>query len=99
MSTATKPVVHVTPRLTPLYKVIAHNDDVTTMEFVVKVLLEIFKKSEQEAIQLMMDIHNTGLGIVDVLPLELAELRVDQTHSMARARGFPLTLTIEPADA
>lgn len=98
MSTATKPNVDVKTRLTPRYKVIGHNDDVTPMDFVVQVFVEIFKKSEYDAIQVMIEIHKSGTGIIDVLPLEVAELRVEQCHSMARARKFPLTLTLEPAD-
>jgi ATP-dependent Clp protease adaptor protein ClpS len=83
-------------RLAPLYKVLIHNDDVTTMEFVVYVLQEVFKKPLQEAVEIMLTAHETGVALVAVLPLEQAELRVDQAHSLARAAKYPLALTYEP---
>jgi ATP-dependent Clp protease adaptor protein ClpS len=81
----------------PPYKVIFLNDDVTTMDFVIYVLIAIFKKDTTTAIALMIETHNTGAAIVDVLPLEEAELRQQQTHEAARAAGFPLRCIIEPA--
>ena len=84
------------PRVTPLYRVLIHNDDVTPMDFVVHVLKEIFKKGGFEASRIMITAHFKGVCLVVVLPLEEAELRVDQAHSMARARSFPLTFSIEP---
>jgi len=81
----------------PPYKVIFLNDDVTTMDFVVYVLIAVFKKDTTTAIELMLETHNTGAAIVDVLPLEEAELRQQQTHEAARAAGYPLRCVIEPA--
>lgn len=81
----------------PPYKVIFLNDDVTTMDFVVYVLLTIFKKDPSTAVELMLEIHNTGAAVVDVLPLEEAELRQQQTHQAAHSAGFPLRCLIEPA--
>jgi ATP-dependent Clp protease adaptor protein ClpS len=81
----------------PPYKVIFLNDDVTTMDFVVYVLLTIFKKDSSTAVELMLEIHNTGAAVVDVLPLEEAELRQQQTHQAAHSAGFPLRCLIEPA--
>jgi len=81
----------------PPYKVIFLNDDVTTMDFVVYVLIAVFKKDTTTAIELMLETHNSGAAIVDVLPLEEAELRQQQTHEAARAAGFPLRCIIEPA--
>lgn len=86
-----------TTRLMPMYKVIMHNDPTTTMHFVIGILVGIFNKEENEAINLMLEIHHTGEALVGVYPLEHAELKVDQTHSLARAQGFPLTCSIEPA--
>jgi ATP-dependent Clp protease adaptor protein ClpS len=83
-------------QLAPLYKVLIHNDDVTTMEFVVRVLQEIFKKPLQEAVEIMLTAHETGVALVAVLPLEQAELRVDQAKAIARAAKYPLMLTYEP---
>jgi ATP-dependent Clp protease adaptor protein ClpS len=79
------------------YKVIFLNDDVTTMEFVIYLLIAIFKKDPTTAVELMLETHNTGAAIVDVLPLEEAELRQQQTHEAARSAGFPLRCIIEPA--
>lgn len=81
----------------PPYKVIFLNDSVTTMDFVVHLLLTIFKKDPATAIQLMLETHHTGAAVVDVLPLEEAELRQQQTHEAARSAGFPLRCVIEPA--
>jgi ATP-dependent Clp protease adaptor protein ClpS len=83
-------------RLAPLYKVLIHNDDVTTMEFVIYVLQEVFKKPLQEAVEIMLTAHETGVALVAVLPLEQAELRVDQAKAIARAAKYPLMLTYEP---
>ena len=80
----------------PRYKVILHNDDRTTMQFVVEVLMLFFNKEFGEAVKLMADVHHTGFGIAGVYPKEQAEFRIEQTHSLARGRGFPLTLTMEP---
>jgi ATP-dependent Clp protease adaptor protein ClpS len=77
--------------------VIFLNDDVTTMDFVVYILLTIFKKDPSTAVELMLETHNTGAAVVDVLPLEEAELRQQQTHAAARSAGFPLRCLIEPA--
>jgi ATP-dependent Clp protease adaptor protein ClpS len=80
-----------------MYKVIMHNDDVTTMEFVTMILVAIFNKNAADALQIMLEIHNKGQGLAGVYALEHAELKVEQTHSMARSQKFPLTCSIEPA--
>jgi ATP-dependent Clp protease adaptor protein ClpS len=85
-------------RHAPLYRVLIHNDDVTTMEFVVHVLRSVFQKSEEESIQIMLRAHHANIAHVTTLPLEQAEFRVDQSHSLARARKFPLKLTYERED-
>lgn len=84
------------PPLAPLYRILIHNDDVTTMEFVVLVLLHVFKKSEREAVEIMFTAHQSGTALVAIMPLEVAELRIDQAHSMARTAKYPLTFTCEP---
>ena len=83
-------------RLAPLYRVLIHNDDVTPMDFVVMVLLQVFKKDTGEACRIMLEAHTADTALVAVLPLEQAELRVDQAHSLARTAKFPLTLSYEP---
>jgi len=83
--------------LIPPYKIIFLNDDVTTMEFVIKVLMTLFKLEQDTAIRLMLEVHHTGAAVVAVLPMEEAELRQQQVHDAARAAGFPLRCLIEPA--
>ena len=82
--------------LIPRYKIIFLNDDVTTMDFVVKTLIMVFKKDKMTALRLMLEVHHNGAAVVDVLPLEQAELRQQQTHSMAQKEGYPLRCIIEP---
>ena len=83
--------------LAPQWKVLLLDDDVTTMEFVVWLLKEIFKKRHEEAVRLTQEIHDTGAALAAVTNLERAELYVEQVHSLARARKFPLQATMEPA--
>ena len=81
----------------PYYKVIFLNDDVTTMDFVVYILITLFKKDHTTAVSLMLEVHHKGSAVVDILPLEEAELRQQQVHNSARLAGFPLRCVIEPA--
>lgn len=83
-------------RLCPMYRVLIHNDDITPMDFVVGVLLDIFKKEPQASVEIMLEAHTKGVALVTVLPLEQAELRIEQAHALARPRKFPLTFTCEP---
>lgn len=78
------------------YSVIFHNDDFTTMDFVVKVLKEVFYKSEVEAVSIMMDVHKKGTGEVGSYPYDLAITKKDRAISMAREEGFPLRITVQP---
>jgi len=80
----------------PPYKVIFLNDDITTMDFVVHVLITFFKKDAETAVRLMLEVHQLGSAVVDILPLEEAELRQHQVHEAARGAGFPLRC-VEPA--
>lgn len=83
--------------LAPLYNVVFHNDDATTMEFVVFILVSLYRHEIESAVRLMYEVHNAGSAVVATLPLEVAELKKDQTHAAARSKGYPLTCTIEPA--
>ena len=85
------------PRVVPMWKVIFHNDDVTTMDFVVKALIRYFGHTTPRAQEVMLTIHRTGVGIAGTFPLEVAELKADQTISAARP-WFPLQVTLETAD-
>jgi ATP-dependent Clp protease adaptor protein ClpS len=84
--------------LAPRWKVILHDDPVTTFDFVLGVLRKVFAKPAAEAYRITREAHDTGSALVDVLPLEQAEFRCEQVHSLARPLGFPLTATLEPAD-
>ena len=82
-------------RLCPRYKVFVHNDDVTPMDLVLQVLAGIFALRSTHAVEVMFEAHHTGVAFVTALALEQAEFRVDQAHSLARGRGYPLTFTYE----
>ena len=82
----------------PLYKVLFHNDNYTTMEFVVLVLRTVFHKSESDAVAIMLNVHQNGFGVAGVYSKEIAETKVDKTHAMAKENEYPLRLTIEPEE-
>lgn len=79
----------------PMYKVLIHNDNYTTKEFVVQILMTIFHKSADEAAQLMWRVHNSGRGICGVYPFEVAETKVATVTNIAREHGYPLKTTME----
>jgi ATP-dependent Clp protease adaptor protein ClpS len=79
-----------------LYRVLMHNDDYTTREFVVEVLRSVFHKAEPEAVQIMLHVHNNGVGVAGVYTFEVAEMKVRTVEMLARQREYPLMLTIEP---
>jgi ATP-dependent Clp protease adaptor protein ClpS len=81
-----------------LYKVLLHNDHYTTREFVVAILIEIFRKSETDAVQIMMHVHQRGIGVAGVYTFEVAQTKIHQTEELARENEFPLLLTMEPED-
>lgn len=77
-----------------MYDVIFHNDDVTTMEFVVKVLQLVFFKTEEEATQVMLDVHVKGEAVVGTYIYDIAHSKADKATEMARMEGFPLLITV-----
>lgn len=79
----------------PLYKVLLHNDDYTTMDFVVMVLEQIFHKNPSEATHIMLMVHKQGVGICGVYPAEIAETKIDAVHALAAEAGFPLKASME----
>lgn len=78
------------------YKVLLHNDDYTTMEFVIHVLVSVFKHSPAGATRVMLQCHKTGIGVAGIFTHEIAETRVDQVLRLAREHGHPLQCTMEP---
>ena len=85
----------------PLYRVLLHNDDFTTMEFVVHVLKAVFGREEADAFRIMWDVHTQGVGTAGVYPFEVAEMKVERVTHMARAEEYPLLCTMEeePGDS
>jgi len=81
----------------PLFKVLLHNDDYTTMEFVVWVLESVFNMTEEQAIQVMLNVHITGVGVAGIYTFEVAEMKVEKTTALAREQEYPLLATLEPA--
>jgi ATP-dependent Clp protease adaptor protein ClpS len=80
-----------------LYRVLMHNDDFTSMDFVVQVLVEIFQRPPAEATQVMLDIHNKGSGTAGIYSYDSAMSKMYQVHRFAEDREFPLRCTIEKA--
>ena len=79
----------------PMYKVLLHNDNYTTMEFVVEVLIYVFHKRVEEATRIMLNVHQQDVGICGTYPFEVAETKVDAVHLLAREKGFPLKCSME----
>jgi ATP-dependent Clp protease adaptor protein ClpS len=78
-----------------MYKVLLLNDDYTTMEFVVSILMNVFHKSHQEATHIMLNVHRRGSGLCGVYTRDVAETKVERVHSLARENGYPLRCTME----
>lgn len=78
-----------------LYKVILHNDDFTTMEFVVFILQHVFKRSDAEAFSIMLKVHNEGIGIAGIYPFEVANMKAEKAMNISRANEYPLLCTVE----
>lgn len=79
------------------FTVFIHNDDFTTMDFVVMVLTTIFHKAEEEAVSLMLQVHHSDKAAVGVYSYDVAVTKVEKATDMARAEGFPLRLSIREA--
>lgn len=91
IATAERPLTR-TPRR---WKVLLHNDDFTTMEYVVEVLVRHFRHSVTAATKIMLDVHVHGVGVAGSYPREIAETKVERVTREAREHGFPLLLTLE----
>ena len=78
-----------------LFKVLLHNDDFTTMEFVVWVLEYVFMRDAAEAFAIMLKVHNEGVGMAGVYPYEIANMKAEKAMNLAKAREFPFLCTVE----
>ena len=81
-----------------LYKVIIHNDDFTTMDFVVEVLKTVFYYSNEKAESLMLQVHHANKAVVGIYTYDIAVSKANKAINMAREKGFPLRLTVEPEE-
>lgn len=79
-----------------LYEVVLLNDDYTTMDFVIEVLMRFFKKDAEEAAAIMLAVHQKGSAVAGIYPLDIAEMRKEQVIDYARTHGHPLMLTLRP---
>jgi ATP-dependent Clp protease adaptor protein ClpS len=80
-----------------LFHVLLHNDDYTTMEFVVELLETVFARTHEQAQRIMMAVHTHGLAVCGTYPHEIAETKVDLVHDLARQHEFPLRASLEEA--
>lgn len=79
----------------PQYKVLLHNDDYTTMDFVVMILQTVFLKNTEEATNIMLNVHHQGMGIAGIYTREIAETKIAIVHQMAKQHQFPLRCSLE----
>ena len=91
LATKVEDTVHEPPK----YRVLMHNDNYTTMDFVVQVLESVFSKPRTEAFQIMLNIHRQGIGMCGIFTAELAETKIATVHRLARQSGFPLKCSME----
>lgn len=96
VETGTAPEVTRRPSRAHRYQVVMHNDDYTTMEFVVAMLMKHFHKPPAEALHIMLQVHHKGAGIAGVYTRDVAETKVAEVIDEARQEGMPLLLTVEP---
>jgi ATP-dependent Clp protease adaptor protein ClpS len=81
-----------------MYRVLLHNDDFTTMEFVVAILREVFNHNEVDATRIMLHVHHNGIGVAGVFTYEIAETKVHKTLELAKEHQYPLMCTMEPEE-
>ena len=81
----------------PQYRVLLHNDDYTTMDFVIQILTAVFNRSIEDATRIMLNVHRNGIGICGVYAYEIAETKVEIVEVLARSSDFPLKCSMEKA--
>ncbi len=79
----------------PMFKVLLHNDDFTTMDFVIFVLNRVFSRSEAESVIIMLKVHNEGVGVAGIYPHDIATMKAEKAMNLARAREYPFLCTVE----
>ncbi len=79
----------------PLYKVLLHNDDYTTMEFVIAILENVFHKSNADATRIMLNVHHEGIGVAGIFTKEISETKISIVHELAQKNNFPLRCSME----
>lgn len=79
------------------YWVILLNDNFTTMDFVVEILMMVFHKKPEDATRIMLDVHQKGKGVIGTYPFDIAQTKANQVHDLARQYEFPLKCIIEKA--
>lgn len=80
----------------PMFRVLMHNDDYTTMDFVVAVLMSIFGKEAESAVRIMLNVHQNGYGVCGVYTEDIASTKIAAVHSQAQSAGYPLRCSMEP---
>ena len=88
---------HITTQKPRPYNVVLHNDDFTTMEFVVIILMEVFNHPSARAVQLMQEVHHKGKSVVGTYTYEIAETKAEETMVLAQKSGYPLKCSVHPA--
>lgn len=88
----------VEEKLSPLWRVICHDDPHTTMDFVLETFRTVFRMTAQRAMERMLQVHYTGAAVIARYPRSVAEKRVNKATAKARSAGYPLAFTIEPDD-
>ena len=78
-----------------MFKVLLHNDDYTSMDFVVEILTSIFHKTQEQAVQIMLQVHEKGKGVCGVYTYEIAQTKAEQVSRLAKQNEFPLLVTLE----
>lgn len=78
-----------------MYKALLHNDDYTSMEFVVSILQNVFGKDINEATEIMLNVHEKGIGVAGIYTYEVCETKIAVVHELARKNEFPLRCTME----
>ena len=98
MSTKTEEIVEQLLATPKEYKVLLLNDDYSTMDFVVDVLMTIFHKTHKQSEDIMLEVHKNGKGLCGIYSYEIAETKIAQVHKKARDKGYPLKAVIEESE-